>query len=193
MEIKDPLEDKFNAAFSGFEQEPPPGVWEKLRGQLHPELQRQSFWSRIPFIRFFRNRPPGFHIAIGGITLGLTLGLIYLNSGDHHAIRGHAYAGQVRLKQGSSVLFRLEDQTLPWDSVNPFRTERMDEKGHFRFSRLRPGRYVLLITPDRGSETAKRFIPTWYDRCERSDSCSVIELTDQDVTLDAILLDWSDR
>lgn len=192
METRDPLEEKVKSVLTGFKEEPPGQVWENLRMHLHPELQRQPFWRRIPFVRFFRNKPLGFHIAVGGITLGLAFSLVYINSRNYHAVRGHAYAGQVRLNDGTAGLFRVADQALPWDSVSHYRSSVVDTKGHFQFSRVRPGRYLLRVAPAQGSREAETFLPTWFSRYEGSDSCDVITISGADCSADIVLLKKQD-
>jgi hypothetical protein len=188
MEVRDPLEDKCNRLLSEFEQDPPERVWEHLRERLHPGQGGGSFWTRLPFIRFLRSKPLGFHLTLGGIALGLALTLIYLDARSHYSIRGHAYAGHARLKEGSAMLFLTNDKSMPWDSLSHACSAVVDRSGHFRFSRIRPGRYLLRVSPGQGSQESGSFLPTWFERRDKPDSCDVLILAGDNRYVDVFLM-----
>ncbi|MDP1622921.1 MAG: hypothetical protein Q8M08_11360 [Bacteroidales bacterium] len=188
MEETDPIEDKFRSSFSDYEKEPPERVWEDLVRELHPELRPASFWSRIPMFSLVTNKPIWFYLIMGGFTFSLFVTIIYLSSDNHHAIRGHAYAGDVRLHSGSAELFQVADNVLPWDSATHYRSAIIDKYGHFQFLRVKAGKYLLRVAPDRNSDQAKMYLSSWYDRFEKSDSCKPILLSDNDINVEVHLI-----
>ncbi len=186
MEKKDPIEDKFGTAFGNFESEPPPGMWEQIHRDLHPGTTPPAWWNHLPF-SFFLHKSLGFYLAISGISFGLIFSVFYFGPGRRHDIRGHAYAGQLRMQQGTATLFISADRALPWDSLTFQRSAIIDRYGHFRFPRVPEGNYVLRIAPDPLSEEGRKFLASWYDRCEVSDSCRRFSLSDRDLTLEVHL------
>jgi hypothetical protein len=188
MEENDPITDKFKSAFSDFEQEPPARAWENLHKSLHPGLLPGGFWSRIAAFSLLPDKPLGFYFILGGVAFSLFLTVIYLGSGGSFAIRGHAYAGEARLCRGVAGLFQVNDKTMPWDSVEYYRSAVIDNSGHFQFSKVNSGHYLLRISPEQNSETAAKFLPAWFDRHESSDSCQLITINRGDVNIDAHLL-----
>jgi len=188
MEEQDPIADKFKTSFSGFEKEPPAGVWEKIRQELHPDPGPGSFWTRFSAFTWFTNNPIVFYLSIGGIAMSLFVSTVYFGFRNHLTIRGHAYAGDIRLNGGSADLFRIADKTMPWDSATHYRSAIIDIYGHFQFSRIKNGSYLLRIAPDRNSVETEKFLPSWYDRYERSDSCNLIILQNADINVEAKLI-----
>ncbi len=188
MEEKDPIEKLVNSAFSDFEKGPPDRVWEKLQAKLHPEPAPAGFWARL--IAFFHlpEWPVGWYLVLAGTAVSLMLTMGYFGLSRHHMIRGHAYAGELRLCRGTAMLFEVADKTMAWDSVSYFRSAIIDDYGHFQFSHVRDGNYILRIAPERNSEAAKKFLPSWFDRCEKSDSCLVIHVNTSDVNVEAHLI-----
>jgi hypothetical protein len=189
MEEHDLIGDKFKSAFSDFEKEPPARVWENLSRELHPEPKTESFRSRLAAFSFFPSRQPGFYFALGGMAVILFLAVVYLASDDHHAVKGHAYAGDVRLCRGTAVLFKVADKSMPWDSATQYRSAAIDDKGHYQFPEVEHGKYLLCITPVGNSEASKKFLPSWFDQHANSDSCHLIVIDDADVDADVHLME----
>ncbi len=188
MEEKDPIENKFNTTFSGYEQEPPSRVWDNISGKLHPGVKHAGFLARILAFSFFRNKPILFFLTIGGISVSLLFTGVYFGFKNHPTIRGHAYAGEARLNRGSAELFQVADKVMPWDSVTHYRSAIIDNFGHFQFSRVGAGNYLLRIAPEESSEAAKNFLPSWFDRYATSDSCTRITLGNKDVNAEVHLV-----
>lgn len=188
MEENDTIGNKFKSAFSDFEMEPSARVWENLSRELHPEPKAESFWNRLAAFSLFPDRKPGFYFAIGGVVVILFLTVVYIGSTDHHAILGHAYTGDIRLCRGTAVLFKVSDKTMPWDSATHYRSVMIDDDGHYQFPKVGDGKYLLRITPDGNSETAKKFLPSWFDQHENSDSCPLIIINSEDVNADVHLI-----
>ncbi|MCX6304864.1 MAG: hypothetical protein NT040_07840 [Bacteroidetes bacterium] len=188
MKENDPIEHKFRQSFSNFEEEPPSGVWENLQKELHPPLQPGNIWIRTAAFFHLTGKSVVYSIALGGAALGFFVSVAYLALRDRHTIRGHAYSGNVRLHNGSAELFEVADNTIPWDSATHYRSAIIDNYGHFRFAKIRPGKYMLRIAPDRNSEPAKNFLPAWYEQCEDADSCKLIIISNQDISLEVHLI-----
>jgi len=193
MEENDLIGNKFKSAFSDFEKEPPARVWENLSRELHPEPKLESIWSRIAAFSLFPDRQIGFYLALGGAAVILFLTVVYIASTDHHAIRGHAYTGEVRLCRGTAVLFKVSDKAMPWDSATHYRSVMIDDNGHYQFPKVGTGKYLLRITPDGNSEAANQFLPSWYDQHETSDSCHLIIINDEDVNADVHLMQKDEK
>jgi RNA polymerase sigma factor (sigma-70 family) len=188
MEEKDPLETRFKSAFSGFEHEPPAESWDNLHAALHPLTQPAGFWSRITNISALLHLHPAFYVAFSGAAFLTFLTVGYFVLTGHHTIRGHAYAGAVRLDGGSAGLFKVADKTLPWDSVSHYRSAIIDHSGHFQFSQVREGNYLLRVAPDEDSEAASGYEASWFDSRETSDSSEVIVVKGGDVNLEVRLV-----
>jgi hypothetical protein len=188
MEEKDPIENKFKSAFSDFEKEPPASVWENLDKVLHTELQPVGFWARIANWSLFGGLHPAFYLAFAGVSVTLVLAVFYLGSGRHFMVRGHAFAGVTRLCNGTAVLFQVSDKTMPWDSVTHYRSAVVDNYGHFQFPQVKKGKYILRIAPEEFSESASNFLPSWFDQHEKSDSCNLIIIINEDIYADVHLI-----
>ena len=184
MEETDPIEKKFKAAFSEFEKAPPAGAWENLRMELHPVPVPAGFWSRIFSFSLLSAKPLTLYISLSGIAILAFFSVIYFGSMSRHTIRGHAYAGSSRLERGTGVLFEVSDKVMPWDSVSYYRSAVVDERGHFQFSRVAEGKYLLRVEPEPGSEIIRIYFPTWHDQHETSDSCSLLIVDRQDITVE---------
>ena len=193
MEEKDHLENKFKSSFIDFDIEPPDRVWENLSRELHPEPNSETIWSRIAAFSIFRERRLGFYLALGAAAIIIFLTIVYIGSTDYHAIRGHAYTGEVRLCRGTAVLFKVADQVMPWDSVSRYRSAMIDDNGHYQFSHVEAGKYLLRISPDGNSEAAVKFLPSWFDQHDNSDSCHLIIVNKEDVNADVHLISNSER
>lgn len=188
MKNPDSIEQRFKSAFSDFEQEPPARVWENLRHELLPEPKPENLWARIARSSLFQERQMWRYIALAGAAIILFLAVVYIASNEHHAIRGHAYAGEARLCRGIAVLFRVGDKIQPWDSVNHYRSAMIDGNGYYNFSQVEPGTYLMRIAPEERSETAKLFLSSWFDQHENPDSSHVIIISSDDVNADVHLI-----
>jgi len=186
MEKKDPIEEKFAASFGDFEAPPPEVAWDHIRDELHPAVPTAGWGNHLPF-SLFLHKPLGFYIGLTGISFALLISVVWFLPGKRYDLRGHAYAGTLRMTQGTATLFRSSDQALPWDSLRYQRSALVDRYGHFRFANIPQGVYLLRLTPDPLSDAAQTYLPTWYDRCEFSDSCRRIFLKEGDMTLDVYL------
>ena len=189
MEEKDPIENRFKSSFAGYEKEPPARVWENLSRELHPEVKVAGFWTRIFTFSLLAPKTLGFYLTLGGIAVSMFFTVVYFGSGEHRTIRGHAYAGRVRLHHGSAELFQVADKAMPWDSATLYRSAIIDNYGHFQFSRIKTGKFILLISPEINSESEKKFLPSWYNQHEGSDSCSMILINGDDVNIEVHLVE----
>ncbi|MFZ4521668.1 MAG: hypothetical protein ACOYNC_08185 [Bacteroidales bacterium] len=188
MEESDPIEDKFRSSFSDFEKEPPAAVWANLHKELHPVPKPGNLWQRIIGHLHLKSLPLGVYLAFGGISGCLVLGMVYLDYKNHSSIRGHAYAGDLRLHSGSAELFQVDDKTMPWDSATYYRSAIIESSGDFQFTKIAAGNYILRIAPERNSETAGSFQPSWFENCTEPDSCRLIEIRKGDVNVEAHLM-----
>jgi hypothetical protein len=187
MEENDPIENKFKSAFSDFENEPPARIWENLHTTLHPVLKSGGFWSRTAAFFLLPGKPIALYLILGSAAFGFFILVISLGTANRGTIRGHAYAGEIRLCRGDASLFKVADKTMPWDSVTYHRSAIIDSYGHFQFSNIKAGNYLLRIAPEQNSEEAQKFLPSWYDRHENSDSCRIIIIKGKDLNIDAHL------
>jgi hypothetical protein len=188
MDENDSIDQKFKTAFTGFEQEPPPEAWDRLHAVLHPPVPPKGLLARIAALLLAGDKPLSFYLAIAGISLGLFSGIYYFGFNGRYAIRGHAYVGELRLKGGVATLFESTDKTLPWDSLEYSRSDNIDEFGHFRFARLKPGRYLLHIAPADDRSGKNKYLPTWYKGLDKSDSARVLSIENRDLTIEIYLL-----
>jgi hypothetical protein len=188
MDPKDPIENKFKSAFSGFEQPPPPEVWDHVHAALHPVPGPAGLVAWVKKLSFLLHLHPGFYFAFSGAGFVLFVTLGYFVLTGHQAIRGHVYAGTARLNDGQAELFEVADRSMPWDSVKHYRSAVIDHYGHFRFAGVASGRYLLRVSPAEHSETAKRYQPTWFEKHTTSDSCNVIGVKKEDVRVEMVLV-----
>ncbi len=188
MEDKDPIEESFRSALSDLEAEPPARVWESLHMQLHPLPKPAGIWGRVATFSLLADKPISFYFALSSAAIIFFVGILYFGSGGHATVRGHAYAGAERLTQGTSVLFEVADQAMPWDSVTYYRSAKVDHYGHFQFTKVDAGRYLMRVDPGGNSELASAYLPTWFDRHAAADSGRLIMINRGDVNLDAHLL-----
>jgi hypothetical protein len=185
MEKKDLIEDKFRSSFSDFEKEPPSRVWKNVQRNLH----QTGPWSRFLAFLHLSARPLGFYLAWGGVTAGVILTVFLIGTRKHGVVRGHAYAGEARLHNGIADLFCVSDNTLPWDSVAYSRSAMIDNYGHFQFSNIGSGNYLLRITPDKTTGESDKYLPSWYEHDEKSDSCKLIVIDGKDVNVEIQLIE----
>jgi hypothetical protein len=188
MEEKDPIEDKFRSSFSDYEKDPPVRAWENLVNGLHAEPVPGGFWSHLSLFSLFTKLPLGFYLTLSGITAGLFMTVFYFGFKDHHSLRGHAYVENARLQGGSAELFHVADKAMPWDSATHYRSAIIDKSGHFQFSRVEDGNYLLRVAPDEYGEEARRFSPSWYEKNATSDSCTLVVISGGDVSMEVHLL-----
>jgi len=188
MEEYENMEKKFREAFAGYEPAPPEQGWSRLRSNLQPEPRYDGFLSWITDLP--QSSPRFFRLSIGftAAAVMLFLVIIWFSSGNHSTIRGHAYAGELRLCKGTAYLFRVEDKALPFDSLKNIRSSEIDEKGYYQFSQIKSGKYLVRISPQEFSEGYKHFLSSWYDQHISPDSAHLIMIGAEDLTVDVHLL-----
>jgi hypothetical protein len=189
MDEKDPIEEKFRSAFADFEKEPPAGAWESLRAELHPVPLPvpAGLWQKFLTVSWLADRSFTFYLSLSLTAVLLSFSVFYFGSFNRREIRGHAYAGTARLQGGTAVLFEVSEKSMPWDSATYYRSAVIDRLGHFRFSRVAAGNYLLRITPERKPEGGQDYMATWYDQRESSDSCRLIRIGKSDETVEVRL------
>jgi len=187
MEENQHLENKFRESFNDFEQTPPESIWEGVRSVLHPEPRYIGFWARITQMpqnsRFLR-------ISAGAVaaTIILFLLFLWLAYGNHRTIRGHAYAGEIRLCRGTAYLFKVEDIAKPFDSVKHYRSSVVDDNGSYKFINVIPGKYLLRIIPELNSTFYKIYEPSWFDQHDSLQAAHTIEVKSDDLEVDVHLV-----
>ncbi len=188
MEENNDIATKFREMFSDFDPSPPERGWVRLKNHLHAEPRNEGFWSWITQLPV--TSPRIFRLSAGFVILitGLLLGLVWFSSGEHFALRGHAYSGELRLCRGTAYLFKVEDKAKPFDSLKNIRSSDIDEQGYYEFSRIEPGKYLVRVAPMRNTEGHKKFHPSWYDQQIAPDSAQVIHVESSDMTVDVHLL-----
>jgi hypothetical protein len=87
------------------------------------------------------------------------------------------------------VLFQVSDKQLPWDSATHYRSANIDGNGHYTFPKVVPGKYLLRIAPDEKSESAQKYLPSWFEQYSASDSCHLIIVDFEDVNADVHLIE----
>lgn len=189
MDEMDNIEKKFNEAFSGYAKEPPGMVWDRIHGELHPDLAPRSLWDQIVF--FPKNAPRLFRfgIAIAAASVVIFFISLYFGSGGKHMLRGHAYAGEARLCRGTAYLFRVNDKSSPLDSIEHVRSARVNEHGAYYFSGVEPGKYLLRVSPDASSEMALKYHASWHEQHQESDSAHLLIIESGDVHADVHLVE----
>jgi hypothetical protein len=188
MEEQDPIENKFKSTFSGFEKEPPAKVWENLHMHLHPLPHPLGFWAKILKFPKLLHLHPVFYLSFSGVAIATSITVVWFFTLGRYEVRGHAYAGGARLSSGRAELFEVKDKAMPWDSVTHFRSAIIDHFGHFQFSRVGSGKYLMRIAPDEEAEVAKSYAPCWFDGHERSDSADLVEVAKSDKNLEVRLV-----
>ena len=186
-EGKDPLLGSVRSAMRGMQKTPPASAWKFLAGHLHPVVKPPvAAWFHNLF-SLFTGKTVHLYITLALAGSALTGALLWFGAGSRQELRGHAYAGLGRLTSGRAELFLLNDRILPWDSLEHSRSAYIDRTGHFQFTRLKPGNYLLRVAPEPGTGEADRFVPTWYDGSASSDSCRIIRIDENDVTVEISL------
>lgn len=187
MEKPDNIEEKFRKSFSDYTANPPGRIWEELRNDLHPVPRAERFWTRVVD---FTKLSPGWvntTAVIAMASLILILSIIYFIARDQHTIRGHAYAGESRLLGGTAILFKVEDKTMPLDSIDHLRTVKVDGNGYFQFPSVETGRYLLRISPPPGSDVTEKFQSSWFDQHANLNESDLIIISSDDVNADVHL------
>jgi len=192
MEENQYLENKFREAFKNFERTPSEDTWKGLRSVLHPEPRHIGFWAGIIQMpqnsRFLR-----FTVGVAAIAIILFLIIFWIAYGDHRAIRGHAYAGESRLSRGTAYLFKVEDRSIPYDSVRHYSSAIVNDNGSYKFINVKPGKYLLRVVPESTAFSNKNYKPSWYDQHEYTGEAHLIELKSDDLEIDVHLVPDSAR
>ena len=188
MEPLDPLDRQIREAFSGFQKEPPPTAWEKLAPLVAKLPHPTGLLAKLLSVTLLSGKPLGFYLTVAGAGLVFLSGIIGFSTCGRHEVRGHAYAGHQRLKGGMADLFSLADSALPWDSVTHYRSAYINPTGHFRFPRVKQGRYLLRVAPASEVDPSGRFDPAWLGGQSSSDSAAPVSVGDQDVMVEVRLL-----
>lgn len=187
MEKPDYIEEKFRQSFSEFTVAPPGRVWDGLQKILHPKPVPERFWARISDLSWFSPPTVKRLVFISSATVVLFLFLVYFMTSNNHAIRGHAYDGESRLCGGTAILYRIQDSTVPLDSVNHYRTEMVDDNGFFQFPDVDPGRYLLHIFPQGHKGLDENLLPSSFDWHKYAEQTEIIIISTDDVNADVHL------
>jgi hypothetical protein len=188
MKENDQTEMRLRERFAGYESEPPERVWEEIRDKLHPEPGRSAFrawWQDFP-----GEKPRQFRIIATSLAAVVVIFLtaVWFLFDDHYALRGHAYAGEVRLCRGTATLFRVGDLAPPYDTVEHYNTAPVDENGYFRFTGVDKGKYLIKVSPEINSPHAKSHHSSWFDQKTDQKDASLIVVADGDVSQDVYLV-----
>jgi hypothetical protein len=68
------------------------------------------------------------------------------------------------------------------------RSAVIDGNGCFRFPNIAPGKYLLRISPEPNSETARKFQPSWYDQDDDQEKAQMVIMGSRDMDADVHLL-----
>jgi hypothetical protein len=187
MEENQHLENTLRESFDGFEQTPPERVWDGIRDMLHPEPAHTGFWARITQMpqnsRFLK-----LSAGVMAVSVILFLFFMWFAYGNHRSIRGHAYAGEIKLCRGTAYLFKIEDKAKPYDSVKHYSSALVDDNGSYKFMNVAPGKYLLRIVPEESTSFYKNYQPSWFDQHESPEEAHLIEVKSEDQEVDVHLV-----
>lgn len=186
-DYSDNLERKFRETFSDFSMAPPGKVWENIRRELHHERSAGGGISRMTGLSRSSSRRIQFVATLSAAAVVLVFIILYFTMETRQVVRGHVYAGETRLVRGTAILFRVEDKKPPYDSLKDYNKVLIDENGYFHFPDVEPGRYLLRVEPEMNSESALKFVPSWFDLHEESVELDLIVVSSEDVNADVHL------
>jgi hypothetical protein len=188
MQDRDPIEERYRNAFSGFEAPPPENAWEKIRKGIQPRVVKEGrmavFKSRLAGLAHSRNLYP----LLASAAMILLIIIIWASYSNKHSIRGHAYAGETRICRGTAFLFKVYDRTKPLDTVKLIQSVPVDNNGYYQFSGLVHGTYMIRINPLPGTEITRNFIPSFYDQDSAASEVNLIKIDGEDPTIDIHLV-----
>ncbi|MCX6287037.1 MAG: hypothetical protein NTY96_07980 [Bacteroidetes bacterium] len=188
MQEKDTIEDYYRKAFTGFEPPPPEQAWEKIRVGIHPLEAKKGRLSglRKNFAGFSHSR--NLYPLLAAAAMVLLFIMIWFSYSHKHNIRGHAYAGEVRICKGTAYLFKVYDKVKPYDTVLLLQSVPVDGNGYYQFNGIDHGNYFIRINPLPGTDVTRNFIPSFYDQDAASSEANVIKIESEDPTVDIHLL-----
>jgi hypothetical protein len=188
MQEKDPIEERYRNAFSGFEPPPPAQAWEKIRKGIQPGVIREGKIALFKRSLAGLGHPGRLFPLLATAAMILLLIIIWASYSNKHSIRGHAYAGEARICRGTAFLFKVYDKAKPYDTVKLIQSEPVDDNGYYQFSGLVHGNYMIRINPLPGTETTRNFIPSFYDQDSTTAEVNVIRIDGEDPTVDIHLI-----
>ncbi len=189
MKQQDDIEKKFSESFRNFSKEPPAHVWEGIRSRLHPEQKPLNFLDHL--VQFPGSFPRTFRIGFATVAASLLilLAVLYFDDSERHIVSGHAYAGDARLCRGTAFLFRINDKTKPFDSLEHFRSAVVNDQGFFRFQDISEGKFLLRVSPDGESAMGQKYHASWHVQHSSPDSAHIVVVGPQDVCADVHLVE----
>jgi len=131
--------------FSDFEAEPPRQSWNMIRSRLDRDpLEDKVSQTLSHLLRWFR---PANRLYPALTIIGLILITLFLWVGirPSHHIQGQAFVDAEKLARGTAYLFRVHDNTTPFDSVGFWKRMELDSTGFFSFHKVPAGSYLLRI------------------------------------------------
>jgi hypothetical protein len=192
MEEPDYIEETFRRSLAGYTTDPPPAVWDAIHRELHPESARTKTGINSRFWTKLTPRLINTFSAVAATVILVVCTLLYFFNHDLHKVHGHAYAGEARLCTGTAILFKVNDKAAPYDSVNPYQTVTIDNKGYYHFSDVDDGHYLLRISPAENSDQFISYQTTWFNQHGPSDTSHLISLENEDFYGDVFLLEKGD-
>ena len=188
MQEKDSIEEHYRKAFSGFESDPPPDAWEKIRLGLHPESENKIGLSGFRKFLDGLSRSRQLYPVLASAAMLLLLVMIWFSYSHKHSIRGHAYAGESRLCKGTAYLFKVYDKAKPFDTVTLVQSVPIDIKGFYQFSGIDHGNYLVRVNPVPGTDAMRNYIPAFFDQDSASAEANLVRIEKEDPTIDIRLI-----
>jgi len=188
MQEKDPIEEYYRKAFTGFEPPPPDQTWEKIRTGIHPPDVKKG---RMVILK---GRIAGYshsgrlYPLLATAAMVLLLFIMWFSYSHKHNIRGHAYAGETRICMGTAYLFKVYDKVKPYDTVLLVQSVPVDNKGFYQFHGVDQGNYFIRINPLPGTEVIRNYIPSFYDQDSVASEANIIRIETEDPTIDVHLV-----
>ena len=188
MQEKDPIEEYYRKAFSGFEPPPPEQAWEKIRTGIHPQEARKGRMAGLKSRLAGFGHSPRLYPLLAAAAMILLFIIIWFSYSNKHNISGHAYAGETRICMGTAYLFKVYDKIKPYDTVLLVQSVPVDDKGFYQFRGVDHGNYFIRVNPLPGTEVTRNFIPTFYDQDSASSEAHIIRIETEDPTVDIHLV-----
>lgn len=131
--------------FRNFEAEPPPQAWDVISARLAEEAKNSDSDQTLGHLTgWLRPRKRLYPILIG-VSLALIAFFIWIGVQPSRQINGKVSVDYEELRSGTAYLFQVQDNASPYDSVKYVRQTTIDSNGHFVFSHLPSGSYLLRV------------------------------------------------
>ncbi|MFC2101578.1 hypothetical protein ACFLS7_01130 [Bacteroidota bacterium] len=131
--------------FRNFEAEPPPEAWDAISARLAEEAKDSDSDQALGHLTGWLRPRKRLYPILVGFSLALIAFFIWIGVQPSSQINGQVSVDSQELQSGTAYLFKVQDDTSPFDSVRFVRQTPIDSTGHFLFSRLPSGSYLVRV------------------------------------------------